>query len=170
VRAKLALLGLLAVLGCGGREPQLQFDFVLSALLADQISELQVSIVSKGRSLGGGDCVAVQATCLWPTQVSIDRFIPVQDSSGVEHKALRFPLSLKAAGANSSQDVTVQGIPVGKDYGLVIEALSKDNPPKLAGSSCNYLQEIVAGANPKQLAIAIRPLTPPVNCDPRVEK
>ena len=164
-----ALLALIACGGCGGREPQLGFDFVLDALLADQIASLQVSIVTKGQSLGGGDCVKVQATCL-VNQVTSDRYVRVQDSAGVERPALIFPLNLKASGADSAQDVTVQGIPIGKDYGLVIEALSKDNPPKLAGSSCNYLQEINAGTNPSKLAIRIRPLTPPVSCDPRVEK
>jgi len=169
VRARLAWLGLLGLAACGGPQPQLQFDFVLSALLADQISELQVSLVTNGKSLGNGDCVTVQSNCL-NKQITADRFIRVQDASGVEHRALRFALSLKPAGANSSQDVTVQGIPLGKDYGLVIEALSKDNPPQLAGSTCDYVQEINAGMNPRKLAIAIKPLTPPVNCDPRVEK
>ena len=166
---RLALLGWLGLTACGPNEPQLQFDFVISALLKDQISELQVSLVTKGQSLGGGDCVKVQATCL-VDQVTADRFIEVQDAMGNKHRALRFGLDLKPSGANSSQDVTVQGIPLGKDYGLVIEALSKDSPAKLAGSSCNYLQEINAGTNARRIAIAIRPLTPPVNCDPRVEK
>ena len=166
-----AVLGLVLFAGCGpqnGSAP-LQFDFVLSALLADTISELQVSIVTNGRSLGSGDCVKVQSTCL-VSQIPADRFVRVQDASGAEKRALRFPLSLKAGAVNSTQDVTVQGIPLGKDYGLVIEALSKSSPPTLAGSSCNYLQEIVPGTNPTKLAITIRPITPPVACDPRVEK
>ncbi len=163
-------LSLFALLACGPREnaPQLEFDFVVSALLADMISALQVSVVTKGQSLGNGDCVAVQATCL-VNQVSANRFIRVQDANGAERRALVFPLNLTAGATTSSQDVTVQGIPLGRDYGLIIEALSKDSPPMLAGSSCNYLQEITAGSNPKKLAITIRPLSPPVNCDPRVE-
>lgn len=159
----------LALLACGPPQPQLQFDFVLSALLADQISSLQVSIVSEGKKLGAGNCVAVQSTCL-VDQITADRFLRVQDANGVEHKALVFPLSLKPSGGNSAQDVTVRGIPPGKDYGLVIEALTKDTPPKLAGSSCNYLQDISPGTNPTKLAIPIAALKTPVACDPRVEK
>jgi hypothetical protein len=165
---RLALIALLTLTACGPSTPQLQLDFVLSALLADQISELQVSLISNGRSLQMGDCVTVQKTCL-VGQVTTDRFIPVQDANGVEHRALRFPLNLKPSGGNSSQDFTVQGIPVGRDYALVIEALSKDSPPKLAGSSCDFVAEITAGTNPRKLAALLKPKTPPVNCDPRVE-
>ena len=163
---------MLVLAACGpleNRGPQLQFNFVLSALLADSIAKLQISIVTKGRSLGDGDCVKVQTTCL-VNQLPADRFVPVRDAKGNEVRAVVVDLDVKPVGVNSSQQVVVQGIPLGKDYGLVIEALSKDSPPMLAGSSCNYLQEINPGANPEKLAVTIRPLSPPVNCDPRVDK
>ncbi len=62
------------------------------------------------------------------------------------------------------------GIAPGKDYAVVIEALSKDAPPQLAGSSCNYVKEIVAGDNPQLIAATIVPPATPVACDPRVER
>ena len=33
---------------------------------------------------------------------------------------------------------------MGRDYALVIEGLSVDNPPQLLGSSCTYLPEVNA--------------------------
>ncbi len=169
-----ALLALVLV-ACGpaprATEPQLAFSFAISAALADTIAELQVSLLSRGKSLAGGDCLEVQKTCLVSrSDVTTDRFIKVQDASGAEHLALRFPLNLTAGTTNSTQDVSLRGVPLGKDYALVIEALSKGNPPTLVGSSCNQLAEVTAGENPKVLAIAIKPLMVPVACDPRVEK
>ncbi len=161
-------LALLVFTACGPAEPQLQFDFVISALLADTISELQVSLVTNGKSLGNGDCLKVQQSCL-VDQIPRTRFVRVQDASGVERAALRFPLNLTTGATNSSQDVTVQGIPLGTDYGIVIEAITKGTP-MLAGSTCDYIQSIGPGVNPRKLAIPIIPIMPPVNCDPRVEK
>ncbi len=143
---------------CGPGEP-LTFEIKLDALLKD-IKELQISIVKNGRSLGGGDCVKVQTDCL-VKQTTIDQFVRVQAPNGAEVPAVRFLLA-------NAKDVSINGIPVGKDYALVIEALSKDDPPKLAGSSCDYLAEIGPGLNPRKLAIPITQLTPLKDCDPRV--
>ena len=158
---------LLLLLGCGRGtgEPDLRFDFTLSAALTDTISALQISLLTRGTSL---DCTAVQTDCL-VKQVTADRFIHVQDGAGADHLALTFPLKLKA-GSPSFQDVAIQGIPLGKDYAVVIEALSKDSPPKLAGSSCNYVKEITPGTNPTLIAATISPPMVPIACDPRVEK
>ncbi len=46
---------------------------------------------------------------------------------------------------------------MGRDYALVIEALSSDNPPRFLGSSCNYLPEVNAGRNEPVLAAPIDP-------------
>lgn len=144
----------------------MRFDFTLSAALADTISALQVSLVTRGSSL---DCTVVPKDCL-VNQVTADRFVRVQDAAGKEHLALTFPLNLKS-GSPSSQDVTVRAIPLGKDYAVVIEALSKDVPaPKLAGSSCTFVQEITPGTNPTLIAATIIPPVVATPCDPRVEK
>ena len=66
--------------------------------------------------------------------------------------------------------VALRNVPPGKDFALVVEALSKATPPTLAGSSCTYVPEITAGANPPVLTQTIKPLTTPLGCDPRVEK
>lgn len=156
---------LLAIASCGpAQPPDLRFELTLSAGLADTISALQVSLVSHGTML---DCTTVETNCL-VKQVTADRFIHVQDSNGADRAALTFPLSLKG-GSPSFQDVSVQGIPPGKDYAVVIEALGKGNPPTLAGSSCNYEKEITPGSNPTLIATIAPPMVA-IACDPRVEK
>ena len=161
------LAWLLLLLGCGGPKapaPDLRFEFTLSAALKDTISALQISLVSHGTGL---DCTTVQKDCL-VKQVTAERFIHVQDATGADRKAVTFPLSL-TAGSPSFQNVAVQGIPLGKDYAVVIEALSKETPPSLAGSSCNYLKEITAGTNSTLIAATISPPLVPISCDPRIE-
>jgi hypothetical protein len=159
----------LALAACGpqaqGGGDALRFEFTLAAALNDQLSGLQVSIVDHGTSL---NCGAVEQGCL-VDQVTRDRFVQVKDAQGQSHLALVFPLAL-VAGTPSTQNVQVGGITPGKDYAVVIEALSKDEPPQLAGSSCNYEKEIVAGDNPQLIAATIVPPATPVACDPRVER
>ena len=164
---------LVLLAACGPPEasaPPFNFDFVLSAAFADTVDKLQVTLVTRGRSLAGGDCITVQQSCLVDRpEMTADRHVRVKDAAGVERRALVFPLNLKPVGSNSAQDVSVQGVPLGKDYALVIEAITR-GAPTLAGSSCTYLPEVSAGTNPRVLAIAIKPLTPPVGCDPRVDR
>lgn len=159
------LAAALLVCGCGPAEPTLGFDVSISALTQD-IGSLQISILTRGSKI---DCDAVTQNCL-VTQFPADRFVRVKDAAGTEHQALTFPLNLKPSGANSAQDVSVQGIPVGKDYAVVIEALSKKSPPELAGSSCTFISEINPGLNPTAVANVIKPPTVPLACDPRIEK
>jgi hypothetical protein len=144
--------------------PGLDFTLLVSAGLNDQLSAFQVSLVTQGASL---DCVAVENSCL-VSQVDRARFVPLSDARGVAHPALVDSLAL-VAGTPSTQDLTLTGLPVGKDYALVIEALSKDSPPRLAGSSCNYVRELTSGTNATVLA-KILPHSPPLSCDPRVER
>ncbi|MBX7097839.1 MAG: hypothetical protein K1X89_09015 [Myxococcaceae bacterium] len=167
MRAALAALGGLLLAGCGPSPhgPALPFELTISAALADTISGFQVSLVNKGSSL---DCTQVQQNCL-VKQVSADRFVRVQDASGVEHAAVVVPLKL-VAGTPSTQNTELRNVPPGKDFALVVEALSKLSPPNLVGSSCTYVPEITAGANAAVLTQTIKPLATPVACDPRVEK
>jgi hypothetical protein len=152
--------------GCGpAEEPagQLGFDLFISRATADLVASFQVSLLAKGTSF---DCVAVQKNCL-VAQVNASALVPVTDAQGNSHTALVFPVLLKA-GSPRTQDVVVNGIPVGKDFAVVIEALSKGGAPTLVGSSCNYVKEIAAGSNPTLIAATIT--STPVACDPRFEK
>lgn len=162
-----SVLALLALAACGPVDsgPTVPYEIVLSKALSDTISGFQVSLISKGSSL---DCTQVQQSCVIG-QVTRDRFVRVQDANGQERPAVLVPLKL-VAGTPSTQALELRAVPPGKDFALVIEALSKANPPTLSGSSCNYVPEITAGANPGVLSATIKPLAVPVMCDPRVEK
>ena len=163
-RALWALAGL-ALGGCGlpGEDTPIRFDLVMSRALVDKVSGFQVSIVARGAQL---DCAQVQGDCL-VKQVTSDRYVTQTDSAGKEKKAVFFALELKA-GTPSTQDVKLTGITPGKDYAVVIEALSNDATPTLVGSSCNYVREVVVGQNPQLIAATIVPPATPVACDPRI--
>lgn len=161
---RFALLALLLLAGCGpSSEVRFAFELTLSRATADLVSGFQVAVVSNGRSL---DCVEVQTNCLaaqapaWPTS----QLLELSGASG-SGKAVFFPLSLDP-GSTSAQQIVLEGIPPGKDLAVVIEALSKDSPRRLVGSSCNYVQEIVSGRNERLIAATIVPLSPLPSCDP----
>lgn len=158
---RLALLLLLA--GCGPEVagPTFPIELYVTAGLLDDISEFQLSLVTKGTSL---DCVAVQKACI-KDQVDATRFVKLKDAAGKDTQAVRFPIAL-VAGAPNTQDVSLKDVPLGKDLALIVEAVSKEATPRLAGSSCNYIKELTAGANPAVPA-RIEVLNPRAGCDPR---
>jgi hypothetical protein len=165
---KRALLGLAmtALSACGPSAAGgdgLDLNLVVSRALLDDISSFQVALVTQGTSL---DCVAVQKACI-KDQVDASRFVPVKDSAGVTQKALRFDINLTpgAPGSPNTQDVSLKDLPLGRDYALVVEALSRETPPRLYGSSCNYVKELTAGTNNTVFA-KIEILATPAACDP----
>lgn len=140
-------------------------ELTLSRALAIQASKFQVAIVSKGRDY---DCQKVQTDCL-RRQVDLAQLVEVTDALGKRQKAVRFSSRLSEgndAGTPRTQDVVIEGIAVGKNYAVVIEALSFDTPPKLLGSSCNYVEEIRAGSNDRLIANPMATFPTPVDCDP----
>lgn len=152
------------LVGCGPeyvRGPVFPIELSVTAGLNDQLSAFQVSLVTRGTSL---DCVTVQKGCV-KDQVDATRFAKIKDAMGRETNSVTFPLSL-VAGMPTTQDLTLNGLPTGKDYALVIEALSKDSTPKLVGSSCNYIKELTVGTNAAVFA-KIEVLSPAASCDPR---
>ena len=150
-------------------EGRLGFDLFIQRAVQDKVGSLQVSMLHKG-SLPV-DCATEQHDCL-KKQIDVTKLIDLTGSDGKQHKALTFPLDLLDGGI---QDLTVKGIPVGQGYVVVIEALTRDNPPNLYGSSCNYVTDITAGDN--QTLIAAKISAPPggpdagyvAACDPRFE-
>jgi hypothetical protein len=75
------------------------------------------------------------------------------------------PINL-TTGMPNTQDLTLTEVPPGRDYGLVIEAISKDGM-RLAGAECQFVQQLSAGSNPRVL-MRIQQYTPPKMCDPRL--
>lgn len=161
-RLAAALALLLCACGPEATGPAFPIELYVSAGLLDQISAFQLSIVSQGSSL---DCVTVQKSCI-KDQVDASRFVKMKDSTGKDLVARTFPISL-TAGMPNTQDVSLSNVPVGKNYALIVEALSKEPTPRLAGSSCNYLQSLTAGNNPAVFA-KIEVLNPAAACDPRL--
>ena len=163
----LSLVAALSLLtACGpnaAAENPLDIQLFVSAGLLDELSAFQVSLVKSGSSL---DCVSVQKSCI-KGQVDLSRFVPLKDSAGKTHTGLVVPLNL-VAGTPTTQDLSLSGLALGKDFALIIEGLSKDSTPKLAATSCNYVQQLTAGTNATVQA-HVGVLSPVVSCDPRLD-
>lgn len=157
----LALACLLAGCGPESQAPAFPIELYVTAGLLDDISSFQLSLVTRGSTL---DCVQVQRSCI-KDQVDANRFVKLKDAAGKEAASAVFPISL-TAGMPNTQDVSLRDLPLGKDFALIVEALSNEPTPRLAGSSCNYVKELTAGTN-TAVAARIESLSPFAGCDPR---
>ena len=170
-RAHIAL-GIVAagLLGCGPAQsagPHLPVDLLIDRVFPfSQLAGFQVALLTNGSSY---DCPSVQTNCLKGNpKVPLSALVSVTDSDGKSHPALFFPVTPGAGGAPQlPQGVSVGGIPVGKNYAVVIEAVSNSQPPSFLGSSCNYVQQIQAGTNQTLVANPIN--ATPQSCNPRFE-
>ncbi|AKQ65203.1 putative lipoprotein [Myxococcus hansupus] len=161
----LSPLLLLALPACGpDAEPAGRFGLALTMerAVADEVQALQVAVVTRGSSL---NCTEVQRTCL-STQARRDSLLVLKDSQGRESRALRFPVDLAALQSGGSLQLAVD-VPVGRDYALVIEAITTGTTPTFLGSSCNYLREVNAGDNPPLIAAPLT-LTGGGECNPSI--
>ncbi|MBU8899141.1 hypothetical protein DRW03_33785 [Corallococcus sp. H22C18031201] len=149
----------LGLAACGSESldegANLGMELRVSASAASQLGAFQVVVLKDGSRRS---CADLQRTCL-AGQVTSDALLMLTNGAGHQARALRFPVNLESA----SQALEVD-VPVGRDYALVIEALSSDSPPRFLGSSCNYLREVNAGRNATLVAA---PLTLAAqDCDP----
>jgi len=156
-----AVLTLTLAAGCGEAPlhdgPRFGVELLVEQALVDELASFQLVVLANGKAR---DCTELQKTCL-RLQIRQDEALVLKDSKGAEGRALRFPVSLNGSG--TAQDVSIE-VPVGRDYALVIEALSGDSPPRFLGSSCNYVDEVNATGNDPILAA---PMTlNAVACDP----
>jgi hypothetical protein len=162
----LVVFGSLQV-GCGPYSASsgsgLDLTLAATAALGD-LRGFQVALVRQGSSR---DCTSVQTTYLKGQVLDTALYVPFKDSSGHRVKAMELPMGL-VAGAPRTQDFSLTSVPVGKDYAVVIEALSTHTPPKLAGSSCNYVREVTTGTNAAVFARIVE-LSPPADCDALIE-
>jgi hypothetical protein len=163
VRATLPALALgLAFAACGpgdAREPGFDLTLATSAGLLDFISGFQVAVVTKGSSL---TCAEVQLSCL-KDQVEAVRFVRLKVGAA-SVPARFFPLATDG----STQDLTLAGLPVGTDYALVIEAISREPTPRLAGSGCTQVPKLVSGVN-ALVTVHVAQLDPFAPCDPTIK-
>jgi ABC-type phosphate/phosphonate transport system substrate-binding protein len=142
----LALLGLTLAAGCGPTDSEssgarFPLGLVVDGAVASQLGAFQVVVLPNGQSR---DCTKIQTTCL-NQQVKLEDALLLRDNAGHEARALRFSANVQGTSVRT-QDFTLE-VPVGRDYALVVEALSADSPPRFLGSSCNYLQAVNAGQN-----------------------
>ncbi|RKH87515.1 hypothetical protein D7Y21_18855 [Corallococcus sp. AB045] len=156
-RPTLLMLALLS--GCGpDAAPEalpLGLDITLSRAVASQVGAYQVAVLKDGTKR---NCTELQRTCL-SSQVSPDDLLELKDVDGNTGRTLRFASAPGGAAMGLSVDV-----PVGRDYALVIEALTADTPTRFLGSSCNYLRVVNSGTNATLVAAPIE-LTAQ-SCDP----
>ncbi|HEX8821430.1 MAG TPA: hypothetical protein VF794_16000 [Archangium sp.] len=156
----LLLLGTALAAGCGAAPSTsgvpLALDVMIDRAVLDELGAFQVVVLPDGQSRRCGE---LQRTCL-NQHVKPDEALVLEDSNGKEARALRFPAGLDRDGA---QELAVD-IPVGRDYVVIIEALSRTNPPRFLGSSCNYLETVSSTRNDPLIAAPISLVA--VECDP----
>jgi hypothetical protein len=165
VTRALALLVAVACAGCGpggDDAPAFPIELYVSAGLVADIRGFQVSLVKSGSQL---DCVTAQRSCI-KDQVDAARFVVMKDPAGRDVRSRFFDINL-VTGSPNTQDVSLTGLPLGKDFALLVEAVGRDTPPTLRGSACNYVKELTAGSNAAVFA-KIEVLTPPASCDPTI--
>ncbi|WP_375772584.1 hypothetical protein NR798_17395 [Archangium gephyra] len=155
----LLLLGSTLAAGCGAEPPssgnRLGLELSISRAVASEVGAFQVVVLPEGQSRR---CADIQRTCL-NQLVKPQEALVLQGPDGTKARALRFEAGLQSG----AQELAVD-IPVGRDYVVVIEALTRANPPRFLGSSCNYLESVSAARNEPLIAAAIT-LTA-VECDP----
>lgn len=162
----LILLTLVLAAGCGeGLSPgagRFGVDLLVDKAVASQLSAFQIAVLPEGSKR---DCTELQKQCL-RQQVKTSELLVLRDANGNERRALRFSASLTGTGVSSQQEVIIE-VPVGRDYALVIEGLSSDNPPRFLGSSCTYMPQGVNATQNEAVIAAPMTLTS-VDCDPTI--
>ncbi|MBX5481681.1 MAG: hypothetical protein IRZ16_07545 [Myxococcaceae bacterium] len=149
------------------------FDVYVSAAAIDEIGGFQLALVKPGVF---SDCTSITETCLKNQLSSTNQLVPVKDDQGNTVPALFVPNALTTSGPVRTQDTTLRDVPAGKDYFLIVEALSRQNPPRLLGASCTQRIEVRTGTNERVQAEPIVFFTDQgggadgglgVPCDPR---
>ncbi|HLM48855.1 MAG TPA: hypothetical protein VK458_33655 [Myxococcaceae bacterium] len=147
----LVLLGATLAAGCGAEPPssgnRLGLELSISRAVADELGAFQVVVLPNGQSRRCGD---LQRTCL-NQQVRPEEALVLEGPDGKKARGVRFTAGLD----RGAQELAVD-IPVGRDYVVIIEALSRSSPPRFLGSSCNYLESVSSTRN---AALIAAPLT-----------
>jgi hypothetical protein len=147
----LVLLGATLASGCGAESSSsgvsIPLDVMIDRAVADELGAFQVVVLPNGQARRCGE---LQRTCL-NQQVKPEEALVLEGLDGKKARALRFPAGLDRSGA---QELAVD-VPVGRDYVLVIEALSRASPPRFLGSSCNYLESVSSTRNDAFIAAPI---------------
>ncbi len=157
--SSLFLLGAALALGCGAPPSgaNLGFELFVERAVVDELGAFQVVVLPGGRARR---CADLQSTCLNQQVKGDEPLLLGSGTGGKQVRAVRF-----AAGLTSGAQQLELDVPVGRDYVVVIEALSKSSPPRFLGSSCNYLESVSATRNEPLIAAPIT-LATSNTCDP----
>ena len=159
MRGTFAAVLLLGATACGpggatGDVPGL--EVVLSRAYVNRLASFQVSILAKAETL---DPEAVEKTCVAGQGHA---FVQQQDGEGRTVNARTFD----AAVLSGQQELRLSGIPYGREYLFVVEALSSDATPVLLGSGSARVQNFQGDVRPAPITVG--ELSPAPACDPRI--
>jgi hypothetical protein len=150
------LLGLL-LSACGpdgGTAGVEGLEVVLSRAYVDRLGSFQVAILAGADTL---DREAVESTCVASQGHA---YVRQQDGTGKQVKARTFD----AAVVGGQQELKLRGIPFGREYLFVVEALSSDDAPVLLGSGSSRVLNFQGDVRPNPITVG--GLAPPPTCDP----
>lgn len=165
-RTLLSLLwGVTLCAGCGVPEEApdegLGFELRMSQAVASDVGSFQLVVLRDSPEL---QCDKLQSRCL-REQVRTQDLVLLEGPDGKKARALRFSAAL-----TEGYQSTRVGLPVGRDYLVIIEALSRTSPPRFLGSSCNHLRTVSATGNPNLVTNEINLANAPaVDCNPTIE-
>jgi len=131
-------------------------EVVLSRAYVDRLGSFQVSILANAETL---DPVEVEATCVASQG---HRYVQQLDGAGRKVNARTF----EAAVVSGQQELRLTGIPYGREYLFVVEALSGDATPVLLGSGSARLQSFQGDVRPAPITVG--EISPAPACDPRI--
>jgi hypothetical protein len=141
---------------CGG-DPGASFSMSFGALEVP-VSEFQVAVITDRTNV---DCSQVTLGCV-KDAFPATRFVELQDERGSTQSAVRF------GGDGGTPVTTTVFMAPARDLAFVVEALSPESPPRLAGSGCLYVESINAGSNNVAMTLNVKADGGVVNdCDPR---
>lgn len=163
-RALLATTALAFCAACGPAQGDATFsiDWYATPALADVIT-FQVSALTNKNSI---DCLMLTSTpaCIKEHGFALSRFVTFKDRSGKDVKTISYA---KAVSPQGTQQLSVSLPANSDDFALIVEALTTDATPKLAGLGCGYVNQAVTTGTNEPVSVKLTIWKTPANCDPR---
>jgi len=170
MRARGALWAVL-LLCCGPAAPEgtggFQFSMLLQGAVAPDVGELQVAMLKAGQVASAkppGGCAVLAGDCLNAEGLAAAAFVRLFDPEGNAHQGVRLPATTDLP-TGQTLHVTAE---VGTDYLVVIEALTRDQTPRLIGTSCRALPGGVQESGTQIVANPLTVYSPYLACDARL--
>lgn len=130
---------------CGSSSPDTaRFAVQMDAVAVSEVGLFQIALVKNAKLFScQADCLADQ---IRDDQIAGFDLVPHEVGDG-ERPVLTIGATVSASGDGSSGTQVVElEIPVGKNYAIIVEAISRDQ--RFLGSSCGFIDEVTrAGAD-----------------------